>query len=971
MKRLFGGIVMMCLMTVETMASDFSAVCGIGQRLYYNIIGSDSVEVTHQNTRTHSNTTFPMEELTIPSTVTNGGKTYKVTRIGSYAFANRIRLTSVTIPGSVKSIGDNAFTGCSGLKYIVCHALVPPTMGGDNTFGGVSTTIPVYLCGSTAIDKYQTSTGWSHFSHLTETDAPTVKLASRNSTTCNNANFELPAVSINYHATADSVSTWQCAVNGRAYDTLDTAEFGLRWFGGKTLTIKCVASNVCGTAADSMKLKVEYVHRVFIDSVSQGSFCAGDTAMLSAKGIDRFSGTHIRTGIYTDVAGKKYKDRYVMAGTKDVYLTSQTYNMADSIVKVGDTTYYALRSAEQLAWFSYYVNLSKDNKAANAKLMADINLGSECGSWIPIASADSGYTQNAGWTGTFDGNHHAIGPLYINSDKDEQGLFGYAGGHIRQLQVTADISGEGSDHAAIAGLLCAGGRIIYCTSLGSIKGMGTIGGISGENYGTIDHCINKADIYAAGRMVGGITGFANGGIVTYCVNEGTITGEDSNIGGIVGDVEDKTSLTHSCNRGKVTGKGNCGGIVGMLWNGTVTDCYNTNSVRSLDSTDYNSSLAGAIAGYVNYGTLTNCHYLSSAEIQQKGVTIALKGIGDSTIYDNIYGNNLPHTDSVFATGMVAWLLNGGDTAKAVNSAWGQTIGSDLYPVFRNEKNGVYRLTLINGDTTHKYQNSGKTSLPTRMPARGIVKVWYDNDNHEFTNNIRLTSDTTLCSKKRCRVFIDSVSLGYYSVGDTPLLKETKGLDRFSGTRIKTGSFADAAGRLYKSRYVVAGDTDTYLTSQTYDMADSIVKSGGTTYYALRNAKQLAWFSYYVNLSKDNKAANAKLMADINLGSECDSTLGNWIPIASADSGYTSTLRWTGTFDGNHHAISNLYIDSEEDEQCLFGYSGGLIRQLKVTAADSGKIFLSYGHSALSVNGRPYQSHQSRNHKRTALSRKRK
>jgi hypothetical protein len=137
----------------------------------------------------------------------------------------------------------------------------------------------------------------------------------------------------------------------------------------------------------------------------------------------------------------------------------------------------------------------------------------------------------------------------------------------------------------------------------------------------------------------------------------------------------------------------------------------------------------------------------------------------------------------------------------------------------------------------------------------------------------LTSDTTLCSKKRCRVFIDSVSLGYYSVGDTPLLKETKGLDRFSGTRIKTGSFADAAGRLYKSRYVVAGDTDTYLTSQTYDMADSIVKSGGTTYYALRSAEQLAWFSYYVNHSKDNKAANAKLMADIDLSSECDSTLG--------------------------------------------------------------------------------------------------
>jgi hypothetical protein len=119
---------------------------------------------------------------------------------------------------------------------------------------------------------------------------------------------------------------------------------------------------------------------------------------------------------------------------------------------------------------------------------------------------------------------------------------------------------------------------------------------------------------------------------------------------------------------------------------------------------------------------------------------------------------------------------------------------------------------------------------------------------------------------------------------------TKGLDRFSGTRIKSEIYTDAAGQKYAGRYVVAGDTDTYLTSQTYDMADSTVKSGDTTYYALRSAEQLAWFSYYVNHSKDNKAANARLMADIDLSSECGSTLGNWIPIASADSGYALECR---------------------------------------------------------------------------------
>jgi hypothetical protein len=91
------------------------------------------------------------------------------------------------------------------------------------------------------------------------------------------------------------------------------------------------------------------------------------------------------------------------------------------------------------------------------------------------------------------------------------------------------------------------------------------------------------------------------------------------------------------------------------------------------------------------------------------VAVALKGIGNGTSYES---NCYAHTDSVFATGVVARWLNGGNgTAEASGSVWGQTLGSDRYPVFRNEKNSVYQLTLINGDTTKKYVNSGKLNLP--------------------------------------------------------------------------------------------------------------------------------------------------------------------------------------------------------------------------------------------------------------------
>ena len=51
-------------------------------------------------------------EITIPKTITVYGKVYNVTIIRSDAFFECTSLTSVTIPNSVTSIGEDAFYGC-------------------------------------------------------------------------------------------------------------------------------------------------------------------------------------------------------------------------------------------------------------------------------------------------------------------------------------------------------------------------------------------------------------------------------------------------------------------------------------------------------------------------------------------------------------------------------------------------------------------------------------------------------------------------------------------------------------------------------------------------------------------------------------------------------------------------------------------------------------------------------------------
>ena len=57
-----------------------------------------------------------MTKIKIPKTVKIGGKAFRITSIGSRAFRNYKKLTSVEIGDCVKTIGASAFEGCTKLK---------------------------------------------------------------------------------------------------------------------------------------------------------------------------------------------------------------------------------------------------------------------------------------------------------------------------------------------------------------------------------------------------------------------------------------------------------------------------------------------------------------------------------------------------------------------------------------------------------------------------------------------------------------------------------------------------------------------------------------------------------------------------------------------------------------------------------------------------------------------------------------
>ena len=104
-----------------------------------------------------------------------------------------------------------------------------------------------------------------------------------------------------------------------------------------------------------------------------------------------------------------------------------------------------------------------------------------------------------------------------------------------------------------------------------------------------------------GRNVGGLVGYIWDGTVSNCYATGDVTGSE-NVGGLVGYNHDTVSNCYAS--GTVTGGENVGGLVGYNDYGTVSNCYSSGTVTG------NSSVGGLV-GYNHDGTVSNCYATGS------------------------------------------------------------------------------------------------------------------------------------------------------------------------------------------------------------------------------------------------------------------------------------------------------------------------------------------------------------------------
>ena len=336
--------------------------------------------------------------------------------------------------------------------------------------------------------------------------------------------------------------------------------------------------------------------------------------------------------------------------------TTDKYDIDDDGTK---EAVYEISNAGQLYWFAGLVNGTldgvKQNTSANAILTANITVnenlldslqydaegnvsnGSDFITWTPIADWMGNRTTQ--YSGTFDGNNKTVSGLYFNGDSTCIGLFGSSesDGNIKNVGVV-DSYFKGNDH---------------------------VGGVCGNNAGTITNCYNAGNLTAieSSATVGGICGYNNGGTVTNCYNTGTVTatGSVASVGGVCG-----------CSTAP------------------ISNCYNIGTVTATSS----SADISGICGY-NFGPIKNCYYLADTEDENGGKTTAQ-----------------------FASGEVAYLLSqgctvgGGEGENAVTysgSVWGQNLATENYPVLNGET--VYQVDSYEGcignpgNSTKVYSNT--------------------------------------------------------------------------------------------------------------------------------------------------------------------------------------------------------------------------------------------------------------------------
>ena len=244
---------------------------------------------------------------------------------------------------------------------------------------------------------------------------------------------------------------------------------------------------------------------------------------------------------------------------------------------------YTVTSADGLMNIAKLVNGGKTD--INITLDTDIDLTGK--NWTPIGTSFSNK-----YTGTFDGGGHTIKGLTVTTNDQFVGLFGSIGNAGTVKNVMMEGVQITSNHMS-----------------------GSIGGVVGYSWGTIENCSVSGSVSGT-IFVGGVVGAQWEGSITGCSSSATVKGM-VHVGGVVGQTDVGATLTACYATGNVTIEINpakniaCGSLVGMNAGSSLLACYATGNVTSTGSSTGKVHIGGFLGN--NYTTVTACYWKNNHE----------------------------------------------------------------------------------------------------------------------------------------------------------------------------------------------------------------------------------------------------------------------------------------------------------------------------------------------------------------------
>lgn len=692
--------------------------------------------------------------------------------------------------------------------------------------------------------------------------------------------------------------------------------------------------------------------------LEDAGFAVGDIQYVHAKGVARSGVTS------TDPAASRYRP---LGDTVDIVFDVGPYDWARNPGDGSQANPYQIQTVRQID----ALHERPDLWSKSFVLTADIDLQ---------GAIYVGYVVAGRLTGNFDGDGHRImnvvievsAPTDSSGSRSRTGVSAAPLGFFGTVDSGARITGLAIENVEIpysgntAGLLASAniGTIVDCSTSGTVKNANTAGGLVGDNQGRIANCRSSASVSAA--EAGGLVG-ANGGTIADGRASGPVTvgmpGTYSHAGGGLVAIN-RGVLLRSCATGAVAGAvgrsfntdgAGVGGLVGMNAGG-ITFCFATGSVQG-------AALLGGLAG-ANRGSITDSY--------ATGSIAGRDGLG------GLAGTNFDyHVD--WAKDQWGWPIQVLDYSPGTITrcySTGPVTFDSAYPpgqyagALVGQNSVTWERTTVGGKVQYKCDGTISDNSYFLAPPDGNAPV---NGLGTPLTFIKMTEQGSFSNWAFCRNASDSPADAWFMPQGSPpvlswqtdltglqVIPDVKGMTEAQADRaIEDAGFLPAGVRYAYDPtmplgvaiatdpplYARPGDAVEIVLNAPYDWTTNPGDGTEERPFQIETRGQLETLGD----SPDLWGRHFVLTQDIDMsGRACAGALIGRRPAASTDSSTEGadqtacdSATWeafTGTFDGQGHAISNLAIVVDPSAGCpasgLFSSIGetGQVRSLRLERA---------------------------------------